>query len=140
MVGKKNVIMVVAGIIIFDVQNRILLQRRADSKTWGLNGGFMELGETPEDTARREVFEETGLSVGALELYKVWKTPMYTFANGDQTEIVSITYLSSDYSGELKPQAQEVLELEYFTLDALPKDLFEPHMELIQGLTSLKRS
>ena len=46
----------------------------------------MELGETVQDTARREVFEETGLRLGKLELFGMYSGPDYykTFPNGDQ--------------------------------------------------------
>jgi ADP-ribose pyrophosphatase YjhB (NUDIX family) len=46
----------------------ILLMRRARDGTWGLPGGFSDPGETPADTAEREVREETGLDVDAREL------------------------------------------------------------------------
>jgi len=139
MVGTKPVIMVGAGVALFDKQNRMLLQKRKDSQTWALHGGFMEMGETTEDTARREVLEETGLKVGNLELYKVWTEDVKTLANGDQVQIVNITYLSNDISGELKAQETEVLELKFFELDDLPSDLFKPHASLIHELTLLKK-
>ena len=69
MVGHAPLIMVGAGVAVFDQEKRLLLQRRADTNTWALNGGFMELGESIEDTARREVFEETGLTLTNLELF-----------------------------------------------------------------------
>ncbi len=99
----------------------------------------MEMGETTEDTAKREVFEETGLMVGDLELYKVWTEDVKTLANGDQVQIVHITYVSNDFSGELKAQETEVLELKFFELDDLPSDLFRPHASLIQELALLKK-
>lgn len=71
MVGHEKVIMVSAGVIVFDRENRILLQKRTDNGYWGHPGGFMELGETIQDTARREVFEETGLELGKLEFFDI---------------------------------------------------------------------
>ncbi|WP_226675714.1 NUDIX domain-containing protein [Rossellomorea aquimaris] len=76
MVGKERVITVVAGALVFDHDNRLLLQLRSDNETWGLPGGFMELDESVRDTAKREVFEETGLRLGHMELFGLLRTPV----------------------------------------------------------------
>ena len=56
-----------------DRDGRLLLARNAawPMKFYGLITGFMEAGETPEDGIRREILEETGLRVSALELVGV---------------------------------------------------------------------
>jgi hydroxymethylpyrimidine/phosphomethylpyrimidine kinase len=54
-----------------DSRGRVLLVRRAFDPGKGLlclPGGFMDLGETPEECARRELLEETGLSAGRMTL------------------------------------------------------------------------
>jgi len=94
----------------------------------------MELGETVEETARREVFEETGLTVSKLELFGVFSSPeLQTFPNGDQAQVVNITYLTDAVSGTLQPDA-EGLELRYFDLGALPEDLFPPNVPILEAL------
>ncbi|MET3849070.1 NUDIX domain-containing protein [Paenibacillus sp. OAE614] len=62
MVGNEKVVMVVAGAFVFDIKNRVLMQKRSDNGQWSFPGGFMDLGESVQDTARREVYEETGFN------------------------------------------------------------------------------
>jgi len=57
-----------ALVLLVDAQRRILLQHRDAHaarfpNTWGFIGGSIEDGETPEQAARREVWEETGLTI-----------------------------------------------------------------------------
>ena len=56
LVGHHPLIMAGAAVLIFDEQNRLLLQHRKDNQQWGLIGGSMEIGESLEETAKREVF------------------------------------------------------------------------------------
>ena len=64
-VEHRPLILVGSVVIITDSAGRMLLQqRRYPYGVWGLPGGLMELGESVEDTTRREVHEETGLRIG----------------------------------------------------------------------------
>jgi NAD+ diphosphatase len=58
---------------IVELEGHILLARNAawPGKMYGLITGFMEAGETPEEGIRREIAEETSLSVDALALVAV---------------------------------------------------------------------
>lgn len=67
-VGHEKVILVFAGGCLFDEDGKVLLQKRGDSGKWGFPGGAIELGETPEETAARELKEETGLDVEVKDI------------------------------------------------------------------------
>lgn len=126
--------MVTAGVVLLDDDGELLMQHRADGSGWGLIGGFMELGESVEETARREVFEETGLTVGQLELFGVFSPPeLLTYANGDKAQIVTVLYLTDEVHGTLQTDA-EGLELRYFALSALPENLFMPSVPMLAAV------
>ncbi|MDI3424153.1 NUDIX hydrolase [Streptomyces luteolus] len=62
----------VAGAVVRE-DGRLLAIRRADNGNWELPGGVLELNETPEAGAAREVLEETGIQVEVDELTGVYK-------------------------------------------------------------------
>ena len=123
-IGHDPLMIVGASVIVTDAQGRVLLQHRADNGLWGYHGGCVELGENTEAAARREMLEETGLTAGKMTLLGVFSGPemRYTYPNGDQASVVDIVYLCDDYSGEMRPQPEEVTELRWFAPADIPAD------------------
>lgn len=121
-VGKRPLFAVGAGVCVLDHQNRVLLQRRGDNGLWSCPGGGLEPGESFEQAARRELREETGLEVGALQFFSLTSGAdfFYTYPNGDQVYFVSARFVTREVWGELKADGLETLELRYFALDDLP--------------------
>ena len=118
-----------SGIAIFNENHHILLQHRKDDHKWGLPGGILEIGESTEACARREVFEETNLVVGEMSLFNVYSgSHMYwMYPDGNEYYFTSIMYLSHDYTGELKADTNESFEVKFFSLDNLPKIISTNH-------------
>ncbi len=121
--GSRPLIMAGAGVILLNEKNEILLGRRTDNDYWDYPAGSMEIGESFEECARREVFEETGLTCGKLEYFMELsgEDTFYEYPNGDQVYLAVIIYICRDFSGELKVQEEEVYEQRFFPIDRLPK-------------------
>jgi len=127
-VGHRPLLQVGAGVIVTDEAGRVLLQLRSDNHCWGYAGGSIELDESVEDAAKRELYEETGLTAEKLELFGVFsgKDLHYIYPNGDEVSNVDIVYVCREYTGELKCQDGEVDELRFFAPDELPENLSPP--------------
>lgn len=123
-VGHRPLILVGAVTIIIDDKKRILLQKRKSTSygMWGLPGGLMELGESTEDTARREVLEETGLKIGKLNLIDVFSGPedFLKVPNGDEFYSVTVAYYTKQMDGDLIIDESESLGFNFIDIKKLP--------------------
>lgn len=133
-IGTDPIIMVGACVLIFNEYGELLLQHRIDNDCWGLAGGSMELGETLEEVALREMYEETGLTAHHLKLFAIFsgKEFYYQYPHGDEVYIVSTAYICTDYSGVLRCDPEEVKDLQFFHLDALPEHISPPDVVVIR--------
>jgi 8-oxo-dGTP pyrophosphatase MutT (NUDIX family) len=61
-----------ATAFVFDASMRVLLVFHKKIQTWLPPGGHMDPNETPEETAIREVKEETGLDIEIVRQENVW--------------------------------------------------------------------
>lgn len=121
-IGNAPLILVRPSVLILNPAGEILLVRHVDD-TWGVPGGCMELDESAEECAMREVREELGIELGRLRLYGVFSgKDLYTkLRNGHMYSNVVIGYVCTEYEGELRPDGVEVLEAMFFHPSALPE-------------------
>ena len=118
-VGRELLLVPGAAAIIHDERRRVLLQRRSDTKDWGVIGGATDPGEQPAQTLVREAYEETGLRVRPLRLLGVLLFAG-TYPNGDKLEMTVSVFRCEIVGGELGSLDGESLELEFFSPDKLP--------------------
>lgn len=106
-------------------KDKILLTRYADRpyKKLSLIAGFMEIGETLEDTIKREVMEEVGLKVKNLRYYK---SQPWAFS---QSVLIGF-FVELDGSSDIKLDTKELSEATWFSRDDIPQ------CETTQSLTN----
>lgn len=134
LVGHRRLILCGSSVVIRNEKGELLLQQRVYPEgRWCFPGGLMELGESTEDTARREVFEETALTVGTLELIGVYSGPdsLCRAANGDEWYVVNVSYTTEEYSGELKINDGESAALRWFRIEEIPETLVATHKKIL---------
>ncbi|MFD2443046.1 NUDIX hydrolase [Bacillus sp. CGMCC 1.16607] len=124
-IGHATLLTVGCGVIIEDSEKRILLQHRTDEDNWCIPGGLMEIGESFEQTAKRETFEETGLDVKNLELFGIYSGEkcFAEYPNKDKVFSVQIIFKSNSYEGDLKQIDTESREHKFFDREELPSNL-----------------
>ncbi len=109
--------------------NQVLLVRRAHPPKidwWCIPAGFMEWQEHPEETAVREVEEETGLQIRLTSFFDI-----YSGNDDPRTNAVLILYLADIVGGRIRP-ADDASEVRFFSFDDLPdKIAFQSHHQAL---------
>lgn len=113
----------------------ILLMRRSDNGFWSLPGGFVEIGESVAEAARREVLEETGWTVELGRLVGVYSDPKTQIVDygrkkgagaggGDRRiHVVNLCFEARAIAPGEATTPDETLEIGFFDPRALPEPL-----------------
>ncbi|WP_186578131.1 NUDIX hydrolase [Aquibacillus kalidii] len=124
-IGTRPIIMVGAGVMVFNKEEHLLLQLRSDTNDWGLPGGAMELGETFEETAKRELYEETGLVADDLTFVDLLSGEhlYYKYPNKDEVYNVIGLYETNSVTGNINMLDGESKDVKYFSMNQLPSNI-----------------
>lgn len=133
LIGDRPLLLVGTSVIAIR-EEMILLQKRADIGVWGYPGGYMEIGETTEESAKREFKEETGLIANDLKLYGVFagENRHYTYPNGHEVYCTDIVYTCFDFFQSDNGHDDEVTEVKWFPLNNLQKEIASSQKDIIE--------
>ncbi|NJP06707.1 MAG: NUDIX hydrolase [Chloroflexaceae bacterium] len=134
---------VTVDVVIFTLHHRelhlLLVQRRRwpFDGYWALPGGFIEMHESLEESARRELEEETGVRDVYLE-------QLYTFGDpgrDPRTRVISVTYFALVRSDEQQLRvSDETTDVRWFPIHAVPRELAFDHEQVLNYALSRLRS
>lgn len=113
--------------------DQVLLMRRQNAHgdgTWSPPGGHLEYGESFEECAIRETFEETGVVVASTTFRAITNDVF-----GEEEKHYITIWVEAHYvSGEPTLNSpREATEVGWFNLDVLPSPLFLPFEQLLAG-------
>lgn len=123
------------SIIVFSPDNeKILLQKEfrlsVNQWVWSFPAGLIDEGESPEESAKRELFEETGLTMTDIILKG---SPCYT-AVGVSNEMIIPIYCHATGTFSKSSSAMEEIEPMWFTKDELRKMISDMEKDRKNGL------
>ncbi|WP_369903242.1 NUDIX hydrolase [Bacillus manliponensis] len=139
LVGNRPLILVGAHVILINEKNEMLLQLRSEKNIWCIPGGALECGESLEETAKREVYEETGLITEDLQFFHMFSGTEFfnIYPNGDQIYGVMAVYVCHHFHGSLQVDKQESKDLRFYPYDALPETLAPQHKLILSRINGL---
>ena len=115
---RANSIVVAASAFVIDDQERLLMIRRTDSGLFALPGGRHELGETLTETAIRETWEETGVTIRVDGLVGIFSNPHHVvaFSDGEVRQEFSVCFRGRPTGGTPRPSNEST------DVDWVPRD------------------
>jgi len=119
------------GVILLDDSKICLVKRKYAPRQgyWGLPAGFVEMDETVEEAAIREVKEETNLDVKIERLINV-----FSAFDSPKRHVIVIFYAGKIIGGALKA-GDDALEVRFFPLNKIPEPLaFQSHTAVIESI------
>jgi 8-oxo-dGTP diphosphatase len=128
--------------MIIQKDGKILMGKRGNvfgKGNWAFPGGHLEVGETIEDCAKRELKEETGIEPTKIKLIGI----INDIRNipGQSRQYIRFVFLIEDFSGEVVNKEPDRCEgWKWFSLDKLPKPIFVGHVKVLEFFLSDRKS
>lgn len=120
-----------------EIPEILLIQRKASpfKDMWALPGGFMEMEESLEEAARRELLEETGIKAGELIRFDTYDKPRRDPRGRTITQVFVMVWKKEMGIPEA---GSDAANLRWFALNDLP-DLAFDHAQILADVIRMIR-
>ncbi len=115
-----------------EVQEEVLLCRRADDGHWTPIGGILEPLEAPYLTAIRETLEETGVEIEVERMVACVVAGTVTYPNGDTVSYLDHVFRCHPVGGQAEVADEESTEVGWFPVNQLPEPMTRMHRHRIE--------
>ena len=114
----------IVGVLIQNPAGKFLVLRGDKFVYWTIPGGHVEVGETVEETIKREVKEEVGLDVDSTELINVQNSVFDKdfFKDREAKHMIFLNYVAKTTSNDVKVDMREFNEYKWVNLEELEGD------------------
>jgi ADP-ribose pyrophosphatase YjhB (NUDIX family) len=140
MPGQRERQRIAAYGVVRDDEGRLLLARAAPLLTlrgrWFLPGGGVQHGERPSDSLRREIAEESGLTIVPGDLLDVL-SDVRTIPDGTSLHTVRLIYEVASWHGSLRPEVDGTTDaVAWFSLEEASTLPLARYVEIVVGRLS----
>lgn len=114
----------------FNSKSEVLLIQRLNEpfkNNWALPGGFVDKGEDLEPAAKRELLEETSISIKSLTQFKTYGKP----ERDPRGDTVSVVFYGDVKEDVIAQAADDAKDVRWFPMDSLPELAFD-HEEILR--------
>jgi len=134
-----NIHLVAYTVVMDPVKKAFLLAEHRKAEMWLPPGGHVDVGEHPQECAKRELMEELGIEATFFQDAPLFLTVSETQGSVAKHTDVSLWYLlAAEFGSTFKYDAREFKEVRWFTREQMPYSSCEPHMKrFCQKITEL---
>lgn len=140
--GHAKFICPSARIIVENENQEVLVIERADNGKTGIPAGSLEENETIEACIIREVREETGIKITALEVIGISSNPdaeTVRYPNGDEIQYFTVEFYSNHWEGTLKPEDGGEVKSARFASPEIVKQLPDNERSAFESLAYYRK-
>jgi 8-oxo-dGTP diphosphatase len=117
----------------------IWLVQRKDTGQYATVGGFVEVGESAEDAAKREILEETGLTItDKLSLFGIYSDPSRDKRRHTASVVYALTFDEDQQQPKAADDAKDIQRYHYTQIESL--DLFADHKTILMDYFSSSKN